>query len=52
MVQIMAWRRQGDKPLSEPMNERIYPQWMNAYMNERIYAQWMNAYMRRTASMS
>ena len=36
LVQIMAWRRQGDKPLSEPMMVRLLthicvtrPQWVN-----------------------
>ena len=37
LVQIMAWRRPGDKPLSEPMMVTslthicvIWPQWVNA----------------------
>ena len=37
LVQIMAWRRPGDKPLSEPMMVRLQthisvtrPQWVNA----------------------
>ena len=37
LVQIMAWRRQGNKPLSEPMMVRLLthicvtrPQWVNA----------------------
>ena len=37
LVQIMAWRRQGDKPLSEPMMVSLMthicvtrPQWVNA----------------------
>ena len=36
LVQIMAWRRPGDKPLSEPMMVRlpmhicvVWPQWVN-----------------------
>ena len=36
LVQIMAWRRQGDKPFSEPMMVRLlmhicvtWPQWVN-----------------------
>ena len=39
MVQIMAWRRPGDKPLSEPMVVSLptqicvaRPQWVNAYI--------------------
>ena len=39
LVQIMAWRRPGDKPLSEPMPvsllAHIYvtrPQWVNSYL--------------------
>ena len=38
LVQIMAWRRPGDKPLSEPMVVRLpthicvaRPQWVNAF---------------------
>ena len=38
LVQIMAWRRPGDKPLSEPMMVRLptqicvtRPQWVKAY---------------------
>ena len=38
LVQIMAWRRPGDKPLSEPMMVSLLmhicfsrPQWVNAY---------------------
>ena len=37
LVQIMAWRRPGDKPLSEPMMDRLpthicvtRPQWVNS----------------------
>ena len=33
LVQIMAWRRPGDKPLSEPMGVRLpvtRPQWVNS----------------------
>ena len=40
LVQIMAWRRRGDKPLSEPMMVRLpthacvtRPQWVNTYEN-------------------
>ena len=40
LVQIMAWRRPGDKPLSEPMMVSltmhicvIRPQWVDKYMN-------------------
>ena len=38
LVQIMAWRRTGDKPLSEPMMVRLptyicvtWPQWVNCW---------------------
>ena len=38
LVQIMAWRRPGDKPLSEPMMVRLpthicvtQPQWVNSF---------------------
>ena len=41
LVQIMAWRRPGDKPLSEPMMVRSLthiwvtrPQWVNTLTNE------------------
>ena len=40
LVQIMAWRRSGDKPLSEPMMVRLLthicvtrPQWVNIMMH-------------------
>ena len=40
LVQIMAWRRSGDKPLSEPMMDSLLthicvtrPQWVNLFMN-------------------
>ena len=43
LVQIMAWRRPGDKPLSEPimvsllMHIRVtQPQWVNTFINEQI----------------
>ena len=41
LVQIMAWRRPGDKPLSEPMMVR--PQWVNceALWLQSIYSTWM-----------
>ena len=45
LVQIMAWRRPGDKPLSEPMMVGLptricvgRPQWIN--MQERISKSW------------
>ena len=37
LVQIMAWRRLGDKPLSEPMT---------------VDSKFTDAYMRHSASMS
>ena len=51
LVQIMAWRRPGDKPLSEPMMVRL-----PSYMRQAII--WTNdgkitvVYMRHSASMS
>ena len=44
LVQIMAWRRPGDKPLSEPMMVRLpthicvsWPQWVNI-----CHSKWMD----------
>ena len=46
LVQIMAWRRQGDKPISEPMKVRLpmhicvtRPQWVKAKF-EAQYPEW------------
>ena len=43
-VQVMAWRRQGDKPLSKPMMVRLpthiwvtRPQWVNMTTNNACY---------------
>ena len=43
LVQIMAWRRPGDKPLSEPMMVRstthicvTRPQWLNMCINHNV----------------
>ena len=43
LVQIMAWRRPGDKPLSEPMNVNLLthicvtrPQWVNVICQSQI----------------
>ena len=56
LVQIMAWRRPGDKPLFEPMMASLLthiwvtrPQWANSQMclshcNEDLIA-WMKKYM-------
>ena len=48
LVQIMAWRRPGDKPLSEPMMVRLLthicvtrPQWFNA-TNHLLCNTWLN----------
>ena len=51
LVQIMAWRRPGDKPLSEPMIVRLLthicvtrPQWINrpqAWTNEDLAYCWI-----------
>ena len=47
MVQIMAWRRPGDKPLSEPMMVSLLthicvtrPQWVNRYWSVTPYFHW------------
>ena len=44
LVQIMAWRRPGDKPLSEPMMVRLpthicvtWPQWVNQNNNIELF---------------
>ena len=43
LVQIMAWCRPGDKPLSEPMTVRLLthicvtrPQWVNNYFDKQV----------------
>ena len=43
LVQVMAWRRPGDKPLSEPMMVRLpthicvtRPQWVNSWRHQAI----------------
>ena len=48
LVQIMAWRRQGDKPLSEPMLARLpmhicvtQPQWVKHFPNYNT-RQWLS----------
>ena len=59
LVQIMAWRRPGDKPLSEPMMVSLpthiwvtRPQWVKDQFTE-IWQKWLNslrpsdAYMRQ-----
>ena len=45
LVQIMAWRRSGDKPLSEPMMVSLLthicvtrPQWVNSLVSEHNFA--------------
>ena len=47
LVQIMAWRRPGDKPLSEPMMASLLmhicvtrPQWVNLLRSSDIVCQW------------
>ena len=48
LVQIMAWRRPGDKPLSGPMMVRLpthicvtRPQWVNIHSKGIFYRAWM-----------
>ena len=54
LVQIMAWRRSGDKPLSEPMMVRLptdicvaRPQWVNRQILDecRIHYEWLKKIM-------
>ena len=47
LVQIMAWRHSGDKPLSEPMVVSLpthicvtRPQWVNKYVQQNSDNQW------------
>ena len=50
LVQIMAWRQPGDKPLSEPMMSLVADAYMRMNMNE---AEWcIYTYMHHSASMS
>ena len=37
LVQIMAWRREGDKPLSEPMVVKLLTTFSNAFSWMKIY---------------
>ena len=55
LVQIMAWRRPGDKPLSEPMMVNLLthicvtrPQWVNLTWNTSSYT----VYIKRTLMIS
>ena len=48
LVQVMAWRRPGDKPLSEPMMVRLpthicfaRPQWVNGWKCNRWTQRWV-----------
>ena len=52
LVQIMVWRRPGDKPLSEPMMVSLLthicvtrPQWVNNAVHFKI-EQWADKYLR------
>ena len=52
LVQIMAWRRLGDKPLSEPMlvslPTHIYvtrPQWVNMVIGLIFIPAWISNYI-------
>ena len=51
LVQVMAWRRSGDKPLSEPMMVSLMthicvarPQWVNNFI--KIYVYWITHHPR------
>ena len=35
LIQIMAWRRQGDKPLSEPMMTQYTDAYIDGLVQER-----------------
>ena len=48
LVQIMAWRRSGDKPLSEPMMVSLLthicvtrPQWVKLFASNNVSSTWM-----------
>ena len=52
MVQIMAWRRPGDKPLSEPMMVTLLthicltrPQWINSSITKLSVFNWLFSYL-------
>ena len=63
LVQVMAWRRPGDKPLTEPMVVRLLtnicvtrPQWVTSWMsaiNHRTMLDWLQylAFMRHTKGL-
>ena len=49
LVQIMAWRRQGDKPLSEPMMVNLLthicvtrPQWVKSVLTKMCNVIWLH----------
>ena len=51
LVQIMAWRRSGDKSLSEPMMDSLLthicvtrPQWAKSYMGQ-VTELWLSCYL-------
>ena len=53
LVQMMAWRRPGDKPLSEPMMVCLpthicvtRPQWVNGFINWTVFCFKVNYYSR------
>ena len=55
LVQVMAWRRPGDKPLSEPMMVRLRthicvtrPQWVNEPFP---MLNWVSSFFRKKASI-
>ena len=57
LVQIMAWRRAGDKPLSEPMIFSLpthicvtRPQWVNHIMSFKMWHLWPMRVLRASHS--
>ena len=54
LVQIMAWRRPGDKPLSEPMMDSLpthicvtRPQWVNRLQLTFTQENWINELIKQ-----
>ena len=54
LVQIMAWRRPGDKPLSEPMMVRLsthicisWPQWVK-HLDYEAHIKWLAFYRQHS----
>ena len=57
LVQIMAWRRSGDKPLSEPMMVKLpthicvtRPQWVKSEIAQVWHISWSHLYQENKTS--